>query len=626
MRRLQRFLQISVLLLLRRIGRSDFRSFRACSDHPALLACFAGIAVFSSCTLLGLSKPRGYPENRKGSAESGSQHTDTAPSADADLLLPRLEFALANDQIAHVIESAFEVQTLTREILVLPRAPRSDLAGPRLSGALEENLWQTLVSSASEWAARLVETSPLIERHLATCRGNVLSVCLSELDNLLGQRLTSWRSDGSRLFVVSEEDADDVMNTDGSLSVRQREALNLLVAKWLASPLLWFELRPEYSPPETALSSGPASQESSGSKMGLDPQSLSAWTLAFWRELPVEAPQLEQVVAHRERERQSTFERGSSTGSIAHLLPKIVEDDRFRQAWFAFVTKWLNLDLVEGIKKSTEVHPGWSEDLQAAFAEELMINAQRVFDSGLGIDSMIYDEGWQVPEKVTSVFPRLGKGLSQRVGYLTTGAFASLTSGELLTKPTARGHFVLSRLLCREVPSPPEGVGAISADLNNIDISPRQKFERHTLNPACSSCHLQMDPIGYVLESLDPLGLYRTDYSALTRLGLHFGSSPIDTTVVLPIDEAKIAVSTSQDLSRVIASSKAFRTCAVRSFTEFLLNRTRDELAAEAVLAVEQTIGDQPISPRNVARAIVTLNTIGEVSAEGKKKREDDPQ
>jgi hypothetical protein len=37
----------------------------------------------------------------------------------------------------------------------------------------------------------------------------------------------------------------------------------------------------------------------------------------------------------------------------------------------------------------------------------------------------------------------------------------------------------------------------------------RQRLEQHRANPACSSCHAVMDPIGFALENFDQIGKWR---------------------------------------------------------------------------------------------------------------------
>jgi hypothetical protein len=38
----------------------------------------------------------------------------------------------------------------------------------------------------------------------------------------------------------------------------------------------------------------------------------------------------------------------------------------------------------------------------------------------------------------------------------------------------------------------------------------RARMEQHRANPACASCHAQMDPLGFALEQFDAVGEWRT--------------------------------------------------------------------------------------------------------------------
>jgi hypothetical protein len=38
----------------------------------------------------------------------------------------------------------------------------------------------------------------------------------------------------------------------------------------------------------------------------------------------------------------------------------------------------------------------------------------------------------------------------------------------------------------------------------------REQMETHRKNPACASCHVRMDPLGFALENFDAIGRWRT--------------------------------------------------------------------------------------------------------------------
>ena len=42
-------------------------------------------------------------------------------------------------------------------------------------------------------------------------------------------------------------------------------------------------------------------------------------------------------------------------------------------------------------------------------------------------------------------------------------------------------------------------------------LTVRERLEEHRKNPACTGCHMFMDPPGFLFEHFDSLGVYRTE-------------------------------------------------------------------------------------------------------------------
>ena len=79
-----------------------------------------------------------------------------------------------------------------------------------------------------------------------------------------------------------------------------------------------------------------------------------------------------------------------------------------------------------------------------------------------------------------------------------------------------------------KIPPPPEGVPAIEPDIRGA-VTIREKLAKHSNDESCASCHRQMDPFGFALESFDPAGQWRSHYFAVnkgrTKLGAEVDSS-----------------------------------------------------------------------------------------------------
>jgi hypothetical protein len=112
----------------------------------------------------------------------------------------------------------------------------------------------------------------------------------------------------------------------------------------------------------------------------------------------------------------------------------------------------------------------------------------------------------------------------RRGGVLTMGSVLTLTSYPQRTSPVLRGKWVLEAILGATIPPPPPNAGGLSADDRpRAGLTFRQRLEQHRSKPECASCHSRMDPIGFGLESFDPIGRWRE----------RIGGAPVDSSGVL---------------------------------------------------------------------------------------------
>jgi hypothetical protein len=78
------------------------------------------------------------------------------------------------------------------------------------------------------------------------------------------------------------------------------------------------------------------------------------------------------------------------------------------------------------------------------------------------------------------------------------------------TSPTRRGLFVLTRLLCQNLPLMPPANLQIPPPPTGL-LTARERLDEHTTNPVCASCHRITDPVGLSLEHFNALGVYHND-------------------------------------------------------------------------------------------------------------------
>lgn len=148
-----------------------------------------------------------------------------------------------------------------------------------------------------------------------------------------------------------------------------------------------------------------------------------------------------------------------------------------------------------------EAEGTWSSILTAPYT---FVNEQLA--NFYGIDGVQGDE-----------FVKVDLDTTKRLGLLTLGGMLTGTTVTNTTNPVRRGGFVLSHLLCIEVPLPSEELAAsIKPPDTNTGSTGRERYTAHSEDPKCAGCHALLDPPGFGLENFDAVGLWRDQENGVT--------------------------------------------------------------------------------------------------------------
>ena len=154
-----------------------------------------------------------------------------------------------------------------------------------------------------------------------------------------------------------------------------------------------------------------------------------------------------------------------------------------------------------------------------------------------------------------SHFRRVSFADGVRGGLLGQASVLTATSYPNRTSPVLRGRWLLDTVLGAPPPPPPPDVPTLEQASPGRVLNQREQMEVHRKNPACATCHVRMDPLGFSLEQFDALGRWRVSTDA----------GPIDATASLP-DGSRF------DGARGLRSFlAAHREEFVRTFTEKLM-------------------------------------------------------
>ena len=201
-------------------------------------------------------------------------------------------------------------------------------------------------------------------------------------------------------------------------------------------------------------------------------------------------------------------------------VQRMLADRRSRALVDNFAEQWLYLRDVEAKEPDPGFFPGFDENLRQAFQRETELFIDSVLREDRSVSDLLTADysflnerlakHYGIPHVYGSHFRRVPLDGTARRGLLGQGGILTLTSYATRTSPVLRGKWILENLLASPPPPPPPDIPALAERTDDgAALSMRAAMERHRANPACASCHAQMDPLGFALENFDAVGRWR---------------------------------------------------------------------------------------------------------------------
>jgi hypothetical protein len=217
----------------------------------------------------------------------------------------------------------------------------------------------------------------------------------------------------------------------------------------------------------------------------------------------------------------------SQPAQLSGQVKRMTADPKARRLATEFFGQWLGFyrfDEFRGV--DTVRFPEFTEEVKSAmYAEavstfEYLVRQQRPLRELLHADYTFLNQplatfyGIDRAVKSKDAVERVeGANAFNRGGALRLGAVLTTTSAPLRTSPVKRGDWLLRRILGTPTPPPPADAGTLPGDPQSFGgKSLREKLTEHKRDPACASCHLRIDPLGFPLEGFDAVGRTRSNY------------------------------------------------------------------------------------------------------------------
>jgi hypothetical protein len=214
--------------------------------------------------------------------------------------------------------------------------------------------------------------------------------------------------------------------------------------------------------------------------------------------------------------------RLSNPEVLSQQVARMLDDPRSEALATRFASQWLRLQDLDKIDPDYLLYPLYDDTLASALKRETELFFQNLVREDRSVVEILTADYTFVNERIArhyrisnvtgSHFRRVKLEDENRRGILGHGSILTLTSIADRTSPVIRGKWILEVLLGSPPPPPPPNVPDLEATKEKMAgraLSVREAMELHRSNPACTSCHRVIDPLGLALDNFDATGAWR---------------------------------------------------------------------------------------------------------------------
>lgn len=455
-----------------------------------------------------------------------------------------------------------EYANTVRDLLKVDSSPAADLPADEETNGFDNNAGVLTVSSlhAEKYvliSETLAKAAVANLKNLTTCDTTAKSeaACALEFAKSFGRRAfrRPTTSDDETLLMTAYNAGKD----GGSYT----EGIEVMIRAALQSPDFLYRL--EVTSPTNTSAMVPLSQYELATRL----------SFMFWGTGPDDA--LLDAASRGEL---------SSRDAVATKARAMLKDNKARTAIDHFYDQWMSTSRLDIITKDHTLFPKYSSDVQVAMAAEgpAFINDLLWGSGDRSLKTLLTSQNAFVNAALAPIYgvtAPSGSGTdlkmvalpsSQgRAGILTQAGFLAVQAHPEQTSPVLRGKFVRMRLLCDDVPPPPDNVNIMVPNVDSAGTA-RERFSAHlTAASSCMGCHQLMDPIGLTFEHFDAIGSYRDKDNG----------HDIDATGMIALaDEPALqgGFNGVRELANKLASSRQVSDCVATQFFRYAAGRSED--------------------------------------------------
>lgn len=263
-----------------------------------------------------------------------------------------------------------------------------------------------------------------------------------------------------------------------------------------------------------------------------------------------------------------------------------------------FAAPWVGLGKVERVTPDPTLYPTFNETLRADLMNETRFFLNDIFKRDASFFEMLTAKytylnqnlatHYGIPGVSGTAFQKVNFTDTKRMGLLTQGSMMAVGANQYYSSIVKRGNLVLANVLCSPPPPPPPGTVATITEDQIIANTRRDILAHHRENPACFSCHSQIDPIGLGFENFDPLGRYqlvdeknrKLDSSSMMANGKTFSGASEMITIVSQDARFKSCVAEKMLIYGLGRNAEPFDRCTINRIGQQMVDPNKPISAA----------------------------------------------
>ncbi|MEO1993149.1 MAG: DUF1592 domain-containing protein, partial [Pirellulales bacterium] len=212
----------------------------------------------------------------------------------------------------------------------------------------------------------------------------------------------------------------------------------------------------------------------------------------------------------------------SSPDILIQQTQRLLKNRHHKRFITDFTNSWLNLREINFTIPDKKLFPEYDPFLQWSMLEETRSFIHRLLADNLGVVNLVKSDFAMLNNRLAEHYGIRGvegphirpvtlPTQSVRGGLLSQASILKVSANGTNTSPVVRGLWVMERLLGEQTPPPPPGIPSVEPDIRGA-LTLREMLERHRSDMTCNTCHRKIDPLGFALESFDPIGGWREQF------------------------------------------------------------------------------------------------------------------